>query len=87
MTACCGVDALTHAIEAFVSTGSGVLTDSEALEAIRLIHQYLPAVLKDPGNVELREKVMLGSMKAGLAFSNASLGAVHAMGHSSYNFV
>ncbi len=82
LTACCGVDALTHAIEAFVSTGSGVLTDSEAIEAIRLIHQYLPAVLKDPGNVELREKVMLGSMKAGLAFSNASLGAVHAMAHS-----
>ncbi len=82
LTACCGVDALTHAIEAFVSTGSGVLTDSESIEAIKLIHQYLPAVLKDPDNVELREKVMLGSMKAGLAFSNASLGAVHAMAHS-----
>ena len=82
LTACCGVDALTHAIEAFVSTGSGVLTDSAALEAIQLVHKNLPAVLADPNDVELREKIMLGSMKAGLAFSNASLGAVHAMAHS-----
>ena len=82
LTACCGVDALTHAIEAFVSTGSGVLTDASALEAIKLIHQYLPALLQAPDNLDLREKIMLGSMKAGLAFSNASLGAVHAMAHS-----
>ncbi len=82
LTACCGLDALTHAIEAFVSTGSGVLTDSSALEAIRLIRENLPGALRHPDNIALREKVMLGSMKAGLAFSNASLGAVHAMAHS-----
>lgn len=82
LTACSGVDALTHAVEAFVSTGRGVMTDSTALEAIQLIYENLPKLLQHPDNIELRSKVMLGSMKAGLAFSNASLGAVHAMAHS-----
>ncbi len=82
LTACSGIDALTHAIEAFVSTGSGVLTDSSALEAIKLLHANLPGLMQAPLDIELRSKIMLGSMKAGLAFSNASLGAVHAMAHS-----
>lgn len=82
LTACTGVDAMVHAIEAFVSTGAGPLTDMHALDAIRLIHQNLPALVADTANPALREAVMLGSMKAGLAFSNAILGAVHAMSHS-----
>lgn len=82
LTACTGVDALVHAIEAFVSTGNGPLTDPHALEAIRLIHGNLPTLLQSPDDIGLREKVMLGSMQAGLAFSNAILGAVHAMSHS-----
>ena len=47
-----------------------------------MIFHHLPAVLEQPANIELRSKVMLGSLEAGLAFSNASLGAVHAMSHS-----
>lgn len=82
LTACTGVDALVHAIEAYVSTGSGPLTDSYAEEAISLVYNYLPKLLKDQNNIGYREKVMLASMKAGLAFSNAILGAVHAMAHS-----
>ncbi len=82
LTACTGMDALVHAIEAFVSLGHGALTDSYALEAIKLIQQNLANLLKDQANLQLREKIMLGSMQAGLAFSNASLGAVHAMAHS-----
>lgn len=82
LTSCTGIDALVHAIEAYVSTGSGVLTDMYALEAIRLIRKSLPSLLKNQNNIELRENIMLGSMKAGLAFSNAILGAVHAMAHS-----
>lgn len=82
LTACTGVDALIHAIEAFVSAASGPLTDMHALDAIKLVSTNLPALLADTGNLELREQVMLGSLKAGLAFSNASLGAVHAMAHS-----
>jgi alcohol dehydrogenase class IV len=87
LTACTGIDTLVHAIEAFVSTGSGALTDMYALNAIKLIRQNLAGVIRDPDNVELREKIMLGSMEAGLAFSNASLGAVHAMAHSLGGFL
>lgn len=82
LTACTGIDALVHAIEAFVSTGAGPLTDMHALDAIRLINENLPALLMTPDDMRLREQIMLGSMKAGLAFSNAILGAVHAMSHS-----
>lgn len=82
LTACTGVDALVHAIEAYVSTGSGPLTDSHALEAIRLIGNYLEPLLQNPSDAQLREHIMLASMQAGLAFSNAILGAVHAMSHS-----
>ncbi|GGB93025.1 iron-containing alcohol dehydrogenase [Marinobacterium zhoushanense] len=82
LTACTGVDALVHAIEAFVSTGSGPLTDMHALDAIRLINNHLALLVEQPEDKYLREQIMLGSMKAGLAFSNAILGAVHAMSHS-----
>ena len=65
LTACTGVDAMVHAIEAFVSTGAGPLTDMHALDAIRLISTNLRPLVADPGNLALREQVMLGSMKAG----------------------
>ena len=71
-----------YAIEAFVSTGHGPLTDPHALEAMRLIDGNLVQMIANPGDIALREKIMLGSMQAGLAFSNAILGAVHAMSHS-----
>ncbi|MHB0764727.1 alcohol dehydrogenase-like regulatory protein ErcA [Stutzerimonas sp. NM35] len=82
LSACTGIDALVHAIEAFVSTGNGPLTDPHALEAMRLINGHLVQMIANPADIELREKIMLGSMQAGLAFSNAILGAVHAMSHS-----
>jgi alcohol dehydrogenase class IV len=79
LTACTGMDALTHAVEAFVSNASSPITDLHALEAIRLIHEALPAVIAEPGDMLWRGRMMLGSLEAGLAFSNAILGAVHAM--------
>tara|TARA_R110001592_G_scaffold98623_1_gene281396 strand:+ start:226 stop:1389 length:1164 start_codon:yes stop_codon:yes gene_type:complete len=82
LTACTGIDAMVHAIEAFVSTASGPLTDMHALEAIRLVSGNLPALVDNPADIALREQLMLASLKAGLAFSNAILGAVHAMSHS-----
>lgn len=82
LTACTGMDAFVHAVEAFVSNAHSPLTDVHALEAIRLISPNLAASVRDPANVDLRTPVMLGSLEAGLAFSNASLGAVHAMAHS-----
>jgi len=82
LTACTGVDALVHAIEAYVSVASGPITDLHALEAIRLVRSNLVAATQSLDNQDLREAVMRGSMQAGLAFSNTSLGAVHAMAHS-----
>lgn len=87
LSACTGVDALVHAIEAFVSTGAGPLTDMHALDAIRIINTHLVDLVNNPKDIFLREQIMLGSMKAGLAFSNAILGAVHAMSHSLGGFL
>jgi alcohol dehydrogenase class IV len=82
LTACTAVDALTHAIEAFVSTGSSPITDLHAEEAIRLVGRHILAVLLHPADLEERGGMALASLQAGLAFSNASLGAVHAMAHA-----
>ena len=82
LTANTGLDALTHGIEAYVSNASSTITDLFALNAVRLIRSNLPGALHEPGNSEYRTSMMLGSLEAGLAFSNASLGATHAMAHS-----
>lgn len=82
LTACTGIDALVHAFEAFVSKGASDLTDLYALKAIEHISEFLIKTIEQPKNIEYRAKVMLGSLEAGLAFSNASLGNVHAMAHS-----
>lgn len=82
LTACTGLDAMTHAIEAFVSTARSNMTDLHALEALRLLSQSLVPSIRNPENLELRGDVMMGSLQAGLAFSNAILGATHAMAHS-----
>ncbi len=82
LTACTGVDALVHAVEAFVSVAAGPITDTHALAAIRLIRDNLIRAVRAPADIEARTAMMMGSLQAGLAFSNASLGAVHAMAHS-----
>ena len=87
LTAHTGMDALVHAVEAYVSNAQSPITDLHALEAIRLVTENLVAAIREPGNIHLRGKMMLGSLHAGLAFSNASLGAVHAMAHSLGGFL
>jgi len=82
LTAYTGLDVLVHAIEAYVSNASSPLTDLYALEAIRRICRSLEKAVASPRDLSLREETMLASLYAGLAFSNASLGAVHAMAHS-----
>ena len=82
LTATTGIDALVHAIEAYVSTANSPLTDLYALEAIRLIVGNIRQALAQPRNMQHREAMMQGSLLAGLAFSNAGLGLVHAMAHS-----
>jgi alcohol dehydrogenase class IV len=82
LTACTGIDALVHAVEAYVSLGHSPLTDMHALQAMRLISSNLEKSIAEPNNLEYRNNMMLASLEAGLAFSNASLGAAHAMAHS-----
>lgn len=82
LTACTGMDALTHAIEAFVSNAQSCLTDVHALEGIRLLAGNLETATNKPMTIDTIFPVMIGSLQAGLAFSNASLGAVHALAHS-----
>lgn len=82
LSACTGLDALSHAFESYVSNASSDITDLHALEAIRLIYHNLLPSIQNPDNIQLRGKIMLASLYAGLAFSNASLGSVHALAHS-----
>ena len=82
LTACTGMDALVHAIEAIASTASSRITDLHAMEAIRVIRKALPVAVSHGDDLEARDQMMFASMEAGLAFSNASLGAVHALAHS-----
>ncbi len=77
-----GLDALTHAFEAYVSNANSGITDLYALEAIALLYRALPKVVERPYDIDARASVMMASLLAGLAFSNASLGVVHAMAHS-----
>ena len=74
-----GMDALTHAIEAYVSTLNGPFTDPLALQAIEMVLDYLPASYK--GNQTAREQMHYAQCLAGMAFSNALLGIVHSMAH------
>ncbi len=82
LTASTGMDALCHAFEAFVSTAASPLTDMAALSACRLIAENLAGAHREPENATFRDNMMTASLMAGLAFSNASLGVVHAMAHS-----
>lgn len=81
VTAATGMDALTHAIEAFVSVGAHPLTDANALEAIRLINLWLPKAVGDGHDLQAREQMAFGQYLAGMAFNSAGLGLVHALAH------
>ena len=81
LTAATGMDALTHAIEAYVSTAATPVTDACAQKAIELIQQYLRDAVADGNNMEARDKMAYAEFLAGMAFNNASLGYVHAIAH------
>ena len=81
LTAATGMDAMTHAIEAYVSTDANVLTDSAALMAVKMIYQYLPKAVANGDYMKARDKMAYAQYLAGIAFNNASLGYVHAMAH------
>ena len=82
LTSASGIDALVHAIEAYASMMATEFTDGLALEAIKLIFEYLPRAYKEGANdPEAREKMANAATLAGMAFANAFLGICHSMGH------
>ena len=81
LTAATGMDALTHAVEAWISTISTPETDRYALESIQLILEHLPRACENGSDLEAREAMAIASYKAGRAFTQALLGYVHAISH------
>ena len=81
VTAATGMDALTHAVEAYIGAWGTAFTDRMALAAVRMIVQNLPRVVADGQDLAAREKMALASTYAGLAFTRANVGNVHALAH------
>jgi alcohol dehydrogenase class IV len=81
VTAASGIDALVHAIEAYISKFSSPVTDALAIGAMKLIAIHLPKAYACPDNIESREAMITASLMAGLAFGNAGVGAVHALAY------
>ncbi len=81
LTAATGMDALTHAIEAYVSTAATPITDAVAIKAMELIQANLADAVENGENMAAREQMAYAEFMAGMAFNNASLGYVHAMAH------
>ncbi len=81
LTAATGMDALTHAIEGYITKGAWEMSDMFEIEAIRMISRYLPVAVDEPQNPEGRNGMAVAQYIAGLAFSNVGLGLVHGMAH------
>ena len=81
LTAAVGIDLLTHAIECLVTPGAYAVSDPLALEATKIVFDYLPRAVKNGNDIEAREQLSYANFIVGMAFSNAGLGYVHAMAH------
>ena len=81
LTAATGMDALTHAIEGYITKGAWTLTDMFELKAVGLIARWLPAAVEDGADMEAREGMAVAQYIAGMGFSNVGLGLVHGMAH------
>lgn len=79
ITASTGLDALTHAVEAYTSKKAQPLSDTMALSAVKRIFRYLPVVYSDGENIEARNQMALAALEAGVAFNNSSVTLVHGM--------
>ena len=82
VTAATGMDAITHAVESYISNMATPLTEYNALQGLGILHKNLPLVVKDGNNMDAREQMMLGCIITGFSFSNANLGLVHGIAHT-----
>ena len=82
VTAATGMDAITHAVESYISNMSTALTEYHSIKALQIFHEYLPKAVANGADMEAREKMMLGCLIAGFGFSNANLGMVHGIAHT-----
>ncbi|GED33392.1 iron-containing alcohol dehydrogenase [Brevibacillus centrosporus] len=87
LTANTGMDVLTHAIESYISLAATPLTEVHSLQAMRLIAKHLRPSVASQYNEEAKQAMAMASLQAGIAFSNAILGAVHAMSHQLGGFL
>ncbi len=81
LTAATGMDALTHAIEGYITRGAWEMSDMFEIEAVRMISRHLPVAVEEPDNAEARNGMAVAQYIAGMAFSNVGLGLVHGMAH------
>jgi alcohol dehydrogenase class IV len=81
VTAASGIDALVHAIEAYISIFASPITDALAIKAMKMIAVNLPKAYANPNHMEAREAMVTASLMAGMAFGNAGVGAVHALAY------
>lgn len=86
LTSASGFDAVSHALEAYVSVMATDYTDGLALQALKIIFKYLPIAYEDGSNIEAREKMANAATMAGMAFANAFLGVCHSMAHKLGSF-
>lgn len=81
LTASTGMDALTHAIEGYITKGAWTISDMFELKAIELISKHLKTAVEEPNNLEARDGMAVAQYVAGMGFSNVGLGVVHGMAH------
>jgi alcohol dehydrogenase len=82
VTAATGMDAITHAVESYISNMATPLTEYNSLKGLEILYNNLPKVVADGTDMEAREKMMLGCIVTGFGFSNANLGLVHGIAHT-----
>lgn len=82
VTAATGMDAITHAVESYISNMATPLTEYHSLKSLQIFHENLPKAVSDGDDMEAKEQMMLGCIIAGFGFSNANLGLVHGIAHT-----
>lgn len=82
VTAATGMDAITHAVESYISNMATPLTEYHSLKGFQIFYENLPRAVADGADMEAREQMMLGCIIAGFGFSNANLGLVHGIAHT-----